>query len=174
MPSTDFKVEIQGLKELQFALKRYSSISVPRFQQAMTRVPSILAKFTVKGVVPWRTGNLVQTFRQRIGRLQAEWFPTASYAAAVEFGHKEIRPVTARVLSWVSQTHGQYVTSGSGRRYYKGRTMSSRIFAKKVRKTEPRPFMEAIRDRATPEITTLFFRALDLINTDIANATNQR
>ncbi len=70
-------------------------------QRAITTVADILAKHTVPGVVPYRTGFLVQTFERRVGRLMAAWYPTRHYAPYVEFGTRFMKanPYMERILS---------------------------------------------------------------------------
>lgn len=83
----DFRIEIKGLKELNFAFKNYPKISEPIFQKAVMATGAVFAKNTLRDdPVPWRTGNLLQSFRFTTGRLQAAWFPTAFYALFVHDG----------------------------------------------------------------------------------------
>lgn len=88
----DFRIEIRGLKELNFAFRNYPKISEPIFQKAVMATGAIFAKNTLKdNPVPWRTGNLLQSFRYKTGRLQAAWYPTAHYAIFVHDGTKYIK-----------------------------------------------------------------------------------
>lgn len=85
----DFRIEIQGMKELNFAFKNYPKISEPIMQKAVEATGAIFGKNTLKdNPVPWRTGNLLQSFRFKTGRLMARWFPTAYYAIFVHDGTK--------------------------------------------------------------------------------------
>ena len=122
--------------------------------------------------MPWRTGNLLQSFRFATGNLQARWFPTAKYAPFVEFGTAPhiIRPKNKKVLSWVSGGGGGYATSRSGRRYYKS-TSGMRSFAMEVHHpgTKPKPFMEKIVKKSEPEVARLFEQAGDIILRNIAS-----
>lgn len=85
----DYRIEIQGLTELNFAFRNYPKISEPIFQKAIMATGAVFAKNTLKdNPVPWITGNLLQSFRFRTGRLYAIWYPTAYYAPFVNFGTK--------------------------------------------------------------------------------------
>ncbi len=90
--ASDYRVEIKGLKDLMFAFKNYSKISEPIMQRAVDATAAIFGKNTLKDdPVPWRTGNLLQTFRFQRGRLLARWFPTAYYAPYVHDGTRFIK-----------------------------------------------------------------------------------
>jgi len=85
----DYRIEIQGLKVLNFAFRNYPKLFESVFQKAVMATGAIFAKNTLKNnPVPWRTGNLLQSFRFRTGRLYAIWYPTANYAPYVNFGTK--------------------------------------------------------------------------------------
>ena len=90
--SSNYQVEIKGLKDLMFAFKNYSKISEPIMQRAVDATGAIFGKNTLKdNPVPWRTGNLLQSFRFERGRLLARWFPTVYYAPFVHDGTKFIK-----------------------------------------------------------------------------------
>ncbi len=170
----DFEVKIEGLTELKRALRDYLKIAEPVLQKAVSASGAIFAKYTLrKNPVPYRTGNLLQSFRFQVSRLQARWFPTAHYAPFVQYGtqpHK-ISPRIASVLAWQSGGFlGRYVTAKSGRRYYKSGKAGTTAFAAYVNHpgTKPQPFMDQIRNRATPDINRLFVQALDQVNRIIA------
>lgn len=166
----DFEVEIKGLKELRQAFRDYPKISEPILQEAIVGTSAVFAKYTTKEVVPWRTGYLTQHWGFTTGRLLARWFPKAAYAPFVEFGTRphDIFPRNARVLAWTTGGEGKYVTSASGRAYYKSGKGTAH-FAAYVRHpgTKPKPFMQKIVKRATPDINRLFVQALDMINKEI-------
>lgn len=154
----DFKVEIRGLDELRRALKDYPRISEPILQRAIAGSQAVLAKNTLKdNPVPWKTGNLLESFRFATGKLQARWFPTARYAVFVHEGTKphDIMPVNKRVLAdrKMGIIYGMLV-------HHPG--------------TKANRFMPKIIQKAQPEIDKLFIRALDLINAQIAKNTNLR
>jgi len=147
----DFKVEIQGLKELQKALKDYPKISGPIFHKAMSATATIFFKHTQKNdPIPWRTGFLFMSFRHTFGPMEAKWGPTVKYAPYVEFGRGEVVPVNKMALSWKNVGGG-------------------RIFAKRSRPASARPFMQKIVDKSTDDVNKLFVKALDAINQRIAN-----
>lgn len=145
-------VEVKGLREIQQALKDYPSISVPILQKSVSATADILLKNTTRETVPWRTGNLVQTFGWSVGSLWARVFPKANYAAAVERGSKPhlIVVINKKVLA---------------------NKKENQIFGKIVNHpgSKPNPFMERILQKATPEINQMFSDSLRLINKEIVN-----
>src|SRR6266446_4896388 len=100
----EFNVEIRGLPELVSKLQQAPQIVAPILQRALSASGAILAKHTIKGVVPWRTGFLTQSFRAELTTGMLRWFPTASYAPFVEFGTKAhvILPKEKKALFWPS------------------------------------------------------------------------
>ena len=179
--SSEFVLEIRGIKGLQRALRQYPKISHPILQKAFIATEAVFAKHTLKdNPVPWRTGNLLQSFRFKTGELQARWFPTANYAPALEFGTgiygpngTPIYPKNASVLSWVpSGGEGKYVTAKtSGRKYYKQGGGGGRVFARYIKGMRPRPFMQAIIDNSKDDVVKLFKEATDMVNLEISKET---
>lgn len=171
----DFTITIENLDKLQSALKNYPSIAEPILQKAIDGTQFALQKNTLKSdPVPWKTGNLLQSFRFKPGNLQARWGPTANYAPMVEFGTRPhaIFPRNKRVLAWGSGgTGGKYVTAASGRQYYKGASGGTTIFAMHVNHpgTKPHPFMQKIVDKSVSDINRLFEQAGNLITRAIAS-----
>lgn len=172
MSASTFQVKINGLKELQFALKRYPAIAEPILQRAMDGTAAVFAKHTQKeNPVPYKTGILLQSFRHKTGRLMARWFPTAKYASFVSSGTKPhiIEPKTARVLAWKTGGTGKYVTSKSGKKTYR-RGSASMHFATRVNHpgTKANPYMERIKEAAGSDVNRLFGQALDQVTHQIA------
>ncbi len=103
------EVEIPNLKELLFNLRRYPAISVKWLQKAVEAAIAELHKVAVKGVVPWRTGRLTQSFGEgiRIGRLWGRIGPTVKYAVYVHEGTRphSIEPRIKRALDWEGAPH---------------------------------------------------------------------
>jgi hypothetical protein len=147
----DFQVRIEGADQLIAKLAQAPSIAAPILQRALSASQAILAKYTVKGIVPWRTGFLTQSFRAELTTAFLRWFPTASYAPYVEFGTKPhvITAKNARVLA--NRQTGQ-------------------IFGKRVNHpgTRPNPFMERIVSAAQPDIDKMFGATLSQIVQAIA------
>lgn len=148
----EFKVEIKGVEQLVSNLNRYPAISAPILQRALSAAQAVLAKNTVKGVVPWRTGFLTQSFRAELSNLMLKWFPTASYAPYVEFGTRphKIVPKNAGALYWPGAAHPVMSVNHPG--------------------TRPNAFMERILDQSKDEIDNVFIAALTKINAEIARA----
>lgn len=167
-----FEIQIKGAAELTRRLKNYPKISGPIIQRTMQAVPAVLAKHTLKhNPVPYAKGGLLMSFRHRIGKNSAAWFPTAHYARMVEEGTRPhlITPKTARALRWGSGTSGRYVTSASGRRRYQsGQTSYS--FAKYVKHpgTKAQPFMQPILNNSRQDLVALFAQANGRIVRELA------
>src|SRR5438045_9414987 len=124
--SMQFNVEIVGLEKLVAKLQQSPSIAAPILQRALSASGAVLAKHTVKGVVPWRTGFLTQSFRAELTAGMLRWFPTASYAPYVEFGTKPhvILPKDKKALYWPGAEHPVRRVNHPG--------------------TKPKPFLERI------------------------------
>lgn len=150
-----FAANIPNLSVLQEALANYPSISRPIIQNAVVAAQAILAKFTIPGIVPVRTGYLVQNWGFDVGDLQARWYPKASYAPYVELGTAPhtIKAVNKKVLA---------------------NAATGEVFGPVVHHpgTKPNPFMERIVAAAQPEITTLFETAMTNITGAIASQSN--
>lgn len=146
----DFNVEIVGLSSLIEKLQQAPSIAAPILQRALSASQAILAKYTTRATVPWRTGFLVQTFKAELTTGFLRWFPTASYAPFVEFGTKPhiIMPKTAKALYWPGADHPVRSVHHPG--------------------TKPNAFMERIVQAAQPDINAQFGAALTQIVAAIA------
>lgn len=167
-----FEMTVTGAKDLSLALKRYPQIAKPILDRALVGSQAVFAKHTLKdNPVPYRQGALLASFRFSHGTGWARWYPTAYYARMVEEGTKPhvIVPKSKQVLSWKTGGRGQYVTSASGRRYYKAGS-AGRAFSKRVYHpgTKPRPFMQAILENSRPGIERLFEQATQKILSEIA------
>ncbi|HEX3861297.1 MAG TPA: HK97 gp10 family phage protein [Stellaceae bacterium] len=146
----DFQVQIVGLNQLTAKLAQAPQIAAPILQRALTASQAILAKYTTKGIVPWRTGFLVQSFRAEVTTGMLRWFPTASYAPYVEFGTKPhvILPKDKKALYWPGASHPVARVNHPG--------------------TKPNPFLERIISTAQPDIDAMFVGALEQITQAIA------
>jgi HK97 gp10 family phage protein len=141
-----FNVQVKNLDKLTRSLEKYPKESEPILQRAIDASNAVLAKHTIKGNVPWRTGNLVQSFRFASARLRASWFPTASYA---KFVHDGTSPHTIEVKS----------------RRVLANTDTGEIFGRRVQHpgTKAQPFLETNLGKSRKEIEKTFAKALDLI-----------
>ena len=170
----EFEVSIPNLDAIKDAFRRYPAIAEPIYQRALSATQAVFAQNTHRlNPVPYKTGNLLQSFRYRILRLQASWGPTAKYAPFVEYGTAPhaIMPKTKPFLAWPSGgTSGQYVESKSGKRYYKSGAAGSYHFSRRGvwhPGTKPNPFMGAIAEKSEPRIMELFGEAGDLVLQEI-------
>ena len=146
----DFQVQIVGLDALVANLREAPQIAAPILQRALSAAQAILAKYTTKGNVPWRTGFLTQSFRAELTTGLLRWFPTASYAPYVEFGTKAhvILPKDKQALYWPGASNPVRSVNHPG--------------------TKPNPFMERIIAASQPEIDAMFGVALSQITAAIA------
>lgn len=146
----EFNVDIPELPKLLASLQQAPSIAAPILQRALSVSQAILAKYTTKATVPWRTGFLVQTFRAELTTGMLRWFPTASYAPYVEFGTKPhtILPRNAKALFWPGAAHPVRKVNHPG--------------------TKPNPFMERILAASQPDIEMQFGAALQQITEAIS------
>lgn len=103
--------------------------------------------------IPWRTGNLLHSFRFESGKLQARWFPTARYAAFVEYGRGAVYPQKAKMLSWINES-------------------GDRVFARFSKPSKPRPFMKKIVEKSQKDVQSLFRQAGDIIVREIVSLSN--
>ena len=147
------EVEIKNLRALTQSFQRYPKIAEPVLQRAVDATQAIFAKHTLKDdPVPWRTGNLLHSFRFQSGKLQGRWFPTARYAPFVEFGRGYVYPRQKKMLSWVNPG-GQ------------------RVFAKFSRPAKARPFIQQIIEKSQKDVQNIFRQAGDIIIREIGKLT---
>ena len=148
----DFKAQIKGLPELTAAMASFPGIAAPILKSALSQSQGELAKNTTKSTVPWRTGNLTQTFRAELQDLMLRWFPTAEYAPYVQFGTKPhvILPKNKLALYWKGAAHPVARVNHPG--------------------TKPNDFMGRILESSQPGIDAIFTTALQIITTKIAAA----
>lgn len=88
------EIQIENLKELQGALKQFPTISERWIQRAIEASIAEVQKGATKGVVPWLTGRLCQSFGEgiRLGRLWGKIGPTVDYAIFVHEGTRFMKP----------------------------------------------------------------------------------
>lgn len=140
-----FKVQINNLDALKAKFTDAPVQTTSMLQEAILVVPEILASVTVPPIVPYKTGQLSQTFFSTVSAFQATWGPTVNYAAAVEFGTKPhiIKPVNKKALFWQGAKHPVRQVRHPG--------------------SPPNPYMERIIEQASPLINDVFDQALKSI-----------
>ncbi len=148
----DVSIKVEGLAELNARLAAYPDISIPILQRTIDASQALLAKNTTRTNVPWKTGNLLHSFRFTTGYLMARWYPTAAYAAFVELGTKPhvILPRSKQALYWPGAAHPVKSVNHPG--------------------TAANPYMERIVAAAQPDIDALFVQAAHLITTRLTSA----
>jgi hypothetical protein len=148
-----FEIKLTGITQLSAAFQQAPAISAPLLQRALSASSAILAKYTTKATVPWRTGFLTQSFKAQLEGLSLTWFPTADYAKYVEFGTRPhaITAVNGQALVWYGMDHPVRNVWHPG--------------------TRPDDFMGRIMESATPEIEDTFGQALNAIVAAIAKKT---
>lgn len=144
------QIQIDGIDQLKSAFASYSSIATPIIQDAVNAGAAVLAKYTTRGIVPFITGNLLQSFRLETGALFARWYPTASYADSVYYGTRphDIFPVNAKALFWPGASHPVKVVHHPG--------------------SKANPFMDRIASTAQPEINDFFQQAIEKITEQLS------
>lgn len=142
-----YSVHIEGLDQLEKAFARAPEITEKYLQKAINASAAEVSKNAVRGVVPWKTGRLIQSFGEGIvfGRLFAKIAPTVEYAV---FVHEGTRPhvITARpgsALFWPGAPHPMKSVRHPG--------------------TKPNPFMPRIIEKAKPKVEDHFAEAVRLI-----------
>lgn len=142
----NFKIEIPNIAELTAAFARYPSVSLPILTSAIAQCNALLVKYTVPGIVPVRSGYLVQNWSWYAAGLVGIWKPIAGYAYWVESGTKP----------HVIQSKGPWPLRNA---------KTGQVFGTKVNHpgTQPNPFIERIIDAAQADINQLFVQALDNI-----------
>jgi|GEM_PF-1521389 len=146
----EFSITIVGLQQFVARLQQAPSIVAPILQRALMASQAILAKYTTKETVPWKTGFLVQTFSAFMEPGKLHWYPTASYARFVEFGtlpHR-IEAKNGQALFWPGADHPVRSVQHPG--------------------TKANPYMERIIAAATEDINGQFGKALEQITAALA------
>lgn len=140
-----FKVKIDNIAALKAKFADAPVQTTSALQEAILVVPEILASVTVPPIVPYKTGQLSQTFFSTVSAFQATWGPTVNYAAAVEFGTAPhiIKPVNKKALFWQGAKHPVRSVRHPGSR--------------------ANPYMERIIEQASPLINAEFEKALESI-----------
>jgi hypothetical protein len=146
----EFRIELPSLNALVERLEQAPDIAAPILQRALSASQAVLAKYTTRDTVPWRTGFLTQSFRGELTTGMLRWFPTASYAVFVERGTRPhvIEPKDKKALFWPGAEHPVKRVNHPG--------------------TKANPFMERIVEAATPDIIDTFDTALQQIVEQIA------
>ncbi len=141
----NFNVQIKGLDTFEAAMAKAPDIARPILQQAINISVDILAKYTVPPTVPYRTGQLVQTFKRDVQDFMARWFPTVKYAPFVEYGSKPhvILPKNKKALYWPGAAHPVSRINHPGSR--------------------ANPYMERILANAQSDIDHTFMEATELL-----------
>ena len=152
MDNGTVSIQIENLEQLKNALQNYSQIATPLVQNAVNAGAALLAKYTTRGIVPFITGNLLQSFRLETGNLFARWYPTASYADAVYYGTRphDIIPINKKALYWPGAAYPVKRVHHPG--------------------SKPNMYLDRIADAAKGEINDAFLQAGNKIVEAIANA----
>lgn len=147
----DFSVTLPDLDKFQKKMMQFPKIAEKNMQDAIIKSSAEVMKQATRRNVPWKTGNLVQSFGVVMGRLYASVGPDrstpAAYAIYVHEGTRphRITPKTAKAL------------------YFGGK------FSKGVNHpgTKPNPFMPRILEAAKVGVESQWKKALDKITQEI-------
>ena len=151
----NFEISIPNLEALLSAFTKAPEISGPILQRAIVATNIVFIQRTDEKTVPYKTTNLIHSFRFSAQPLKATWGPTVNYAAYVELGTHphQILPVEKKALWWKGAPHPIRMVNHPG--------------------TKANPFMEKILQKSEPGITDLFEQALDKVTQAIADAANR-
>lgn len=146
----DFSIQVIGLDKLQEAFKRSPQTVRTVMNPVLHTAVNILAKYTVKGTVPWKTGRLTQSFIASYGDLVAMWRPTVNYAMFVHEGTKPhvILPINGKALYWKGADHPVRKVNHPG--------------------SKGNPFMPRIIQNSKSDIDALMKKGLDQLTGEIA------
>lgn len=147
----DLTIKVKGLNALQQNFNRAPQFAEPIYQKAIVASQFVLEKNNTRdNPTPYKTGNLLASFRFRQGRLRAAYFPTAKYALAVHEGTapRIIVPRRKKALYWPGALHPVKSVRHPG--------------------TKANPYMVKLRRKAQPEIDRLFGQATEMLATKLA------
>lgn len=110
MTTVNIEIDKNAAEQLRQAMRRFPEIAEPLLQRAIRASEAVLASHTLKDdPIPYRTGNLLLSFRYKESRLKGHWFPTAPYAKIVDEGGtippRVIRPQNKKALMWPGAAH---------------------------------------------------------------------
>lgn len=150
----DFQVKVLGLDKMQSAFKASPETVRAVMNPVLHTAINILAKYTTKGIVPWKTGRLTQSFIASYGDLMAMWRPTVKYAMYVHegTGPHVIMPVNKKALMWPGASHPVRKVNHPGSR--------------------ANPFMPRILQNSKSDIDALMQKGLDKLTAEIAGGSN--
>lgn len=148
---SDFSIQITGLDKMQAAFNAAPNTMRSVMNPVIHTAINILGKYTVKGVVPWRTGRLTQSFIASYGDLLGMWRPTVNYALFVHegTGPHDIVPINKKALFWQGAAHPVKRVHHPG--------------------THANPFMPRIIQNAQSDIDALLQKGLDQLTGAIAS-----
>ncbi len=147
----DFQLKVIGLDKMQAAFNAAPETTRAVMNPVIHTAVNILAKYTTKGIVPWKTGRLTQSFIASYGDLMAMWRPTAKYAVFVHEGTAAhaIYPKNKQALYWPGAKHPVKKVNHPGSR--------------------ANPFMPRILQNSQSDIDALMKKGLDQLTGSIAS-----
>ncbi len=147
----DFQIQVNGLDKMQAAFKSAPNTMRSIMNPVLHTAVNILAKYTTKGIVPWKTGRLTQSFIATYGDLMAMWRPTVNYAMFVHEGTAPhvILPVNKKALYWKGAAHPVKKVNHPG--------------------SKGNPFMPRILQNSQSDIDALMQQGLDHLTEAIAS-----
>ena len=146
-----FDVAIQGLDKLRAAVEQAPDTIERWLQQAVDKSAAEIASRATRGILPWRTGRLTQSFTLlERGRLYASVGPTVEYAVYVHEGTAPhiIRAKNAKALFWEGAAHPVKEVQHPG--------------------TKPNPFMPRLIEASQDAINAIFADAVSGALAEIA------
>ena len=102
-----FVVKSKNSEELQNKFYNFSLISKPILSNCIRLGINTLIQNATQPTVPYKTGNLINSFKQEVFSLYGKIFPTAKYSLYVHEGTKPhyIFPKNKQALYWEGARH---------------------------------------------------------------------
>ena len=147
MKADGIQVDLSAIESLGLFLEGCAEDLAGELKVAMTDTVVSIEKYA-KHRCPVDTGHLRASINSEITGFEEGAVGTnTEYAMAVEYGTRphDIKPREKKVLRFeVGGTRGGYVTSKSGKRYWKKGKAGEPVFAKRVKHpgTKAQPFLE--------------------------------
>lgn len=148
-----YSIEILNLDKFQALLKEFPRVAEKHLQKAIDQGAAEVHKNATRANVPWKTGNLVQSFGVVRGRLYADVAPG--------------RGTPAKYAKWVHDGYGPrvIVPKSIGYKGHPGGLKTPFGVFNKIKHPgfKGNPFIPRIIEKARPKIDEHFKNALDNI-----------
>lgn len=133
-----YNYKIQNLKELQAKMAKAPEVTERWIKKGVAAATMAIFKKATRGIVPWKTGTLVQTMQTEVNGMKGRVYPTRNYALFVHEGTRPhvILPKLKKALWWPGAAHPMRSVNHPG--------------------TRANPFMPRMLEAALPEVNRIF------------------